>query len=163
MAKLPEKTPASKARERFRRSGKRIEKLAQKLGEALPSGLRLIGEEIMLDVKASRPGAGVPVDKGPLRASGRVEGPEGINGVVTLSFGGAAAVYALVQHEDTSLRHKVGEARYLVRGVERWRRDGVSARRARQELQRAIDAVASGQPSIAISPASSRAGSFSSS
>jgi hypothetical protein len=98
---------------------RKIEIMARAGGEENVSGLRVVGETIMTDVKAARPGAGVPVDTGALRSSGRVTGPSH-NGVVTLSFGGAAAPYALRQHEDLAYRHKLGEARYLVRGLERW-------------------------------------------
>ena len=123
----------------FKRAAKKIEDLSRSVKARVPSGLRIIGEEIMLDVKASRPGAGVPVDKGTLRSTGRVEGP--LNGMVSLSFGGAAAGYALVQHEDMSLHHDIGEARYLIRGLERWQQNGVSVARALAELKQAVDAV----------------------
>lgn len=123
----------------FKAAGRRIEVLAKRTGAAVPSGLRLIGEEIMLDVKAARPGEGVPVDTGALRSSGRVEGPA-LN-VVTLSFGGASAPYALKVHEELDTPHTVGEARYLVRGVERWQRDGASVKRALTHLGRAVDKV----------------------
>ena len=127
----------------FNRAAKRIEKLDTRMKKRqVPSGLRLIGEEIMLDVKAARPGAGVPVDTGVLRSTGRVEGPA--NDEVTLSFGGAAASYALEQHENLEIRHRIGEARYLVRGIQRWQRDGASVKRAMAHLAKAIDAVAQG-------------------
>jgi hypothetical protein len=103
--------------------------------------LRAIGESIMTDVKNASPGRGVPVDTGVLRSTGRVDGPTG--GKVTLSFGGAAAPYALVQHEDTTLHHTIGEARYLVRGVERWRSGGrLTVLRAFENLSRAIRLMA---------------------
>lgn len=86
----------------------------------------------MTDVKASRSGHGVPVDKGTLRNSGRVEGPNAKD-QVELSFGGAAAPYALIQHEVTTFKHKVGEPRYLVRGLERWRAGGSAAMAALKE------------------------------
>lgn len=126
----------------FEKAAQRLEKYRRGLvGKAIPSGLRLIGEEIMTDVKASRAGAGVPVDKGILRSTGRVSGPK--NNEVELSFGGAAAPYALKQHEDTSLSHRVGEARYLVRGVERWTPDGSQAIRALQaQAQQAAEEAA---------------------
>ncbi len=103
----------------FRAAARAIESFGRQMEKRTPSGLRMIGEEIMTDVKSSRPGHGVPVDEGPLRASGRVAGPQ--RGEVELSFGGASAPYALRQHEDLTLNHTVGEARYLVRGVERWK------------------------------------------
>jgi len=97
----------------------------------MPQGLRLIGEEIMTDAKASAAGHGVPVKTGALRASGTVEQPEPL--VVELSFGGAAAPYALAVHENVAAHHTVGEARYLVRALERWQ-PGSSA--AMEALQR---------------------------
>lgn len=77
----------------------------------------------------------VPIDRGPLRASGTVFAPVkmGATGVsVTLGYGGAARAYAVVQHEDTSLSHppknprprtgthwsgRPGQAKYLERAV----------------------------------------------
>lgn len=56
----------------------------------------------------------VPVDQGTLRATGNVipllavGQPE-----VLLSFGGPAAPYALVQHENLTFRHVVGGPKYL--------------------------------------------------
>jgi len=132
---------AALTKESFNRAAKQLERLNTSIKGRVPSGLRIIGEEIMVDVKASRPGRGVPVDKGTLRSTGRVEGPNGL-GQVELSFGGAAAPYALVQHEDLSFHHTVGEARYLVRGVERWQAHGLSVSKALAELKAAVDAVA---------------------
>lgn len=97
---------------------RKLEAMARAAGESNVSGLRVIGETILTDVKASRPGHGVPVDTGALRASGRVEGPQ--QDVVKVTFGGAATEYALRQHEELSYRHPVGEARFLVRGLERF-------------------------------------------
>lgn len=134
------KAGARRTKASFDRAAKKIEKMNRGVVGSVPSGLRVIGEEIMLDVKASRPGAGVPVDKGTLRSTGRVEGPKA--GEVELSFGGAAAEYALEQHEDTSLHHDIGEARYLVRGIDRWRQGGGSVRQALADLQKAVDKVA---------------------
>ena len=127
-------------RQSFKAAAKQIERLSMKLRKKTISGLRVIGEEIMLDVKASRSGRGVPVDKGTLRSTGRVEGPK--HDEVELSFGGAAAPYALEQHENVSLRHTVGEARYLVRGVDRWQANGASVKRALADLNRAVEEVA---------------------
>lgn len=67
----------------------------------------------------------VPVDTGNLRASGRVERPEVGNGKasVEISYGGAAAPYALIVHEvppnsggrwGTGMTHKAGQTfKYL--------------------------------------------------
>jgi hypothetical protein len=103
----------------FNRAVRGIERMARRGDQANVSGLRVIGEMIMADIKDSRSEKGVPVDTGVLRASGRVTGPDAA-GVVRLTFGGASAAYALRQHEVLSYRHTVGEARYLVRGVERF-------------------------------------------
>lgn len=123
----------------FRAAARDIAKATKKLGDMQGPALRQIGEEIMTDVKAARPGAGVPVDKGTLKNSGRVEGPSGtkLSPKVELSFGGAAAPYALIQHEVTTFKHTVGEPRYLVRGMERWRAGGSAAMRAMQDMAKA--------------------------
>lgn len=112
----------------FGKAAKRIAQAARNIGDTVPQGLRMIGEEILTDVKSSRVGHGVPVKTGALRASGKVDGPMGDKKhvYVLLSFGGTAAGfndevgYALIQHEVLTFRHRVGEARYLVRGIERW-------------------------------------------
>lgn len=120
----------------FRRAARRVKRFAESMDKPTGEAVRGIGEEIMTDVKASRPGKGVPVDIGTLRASGRVLGPDR-QGRVTLVFGGPAAPYALVQHERMDFVHTTGEARYLVRGVERWEPDGsaaIAALKANAEL-----------------------------
>ncbi len=119
------RTVSASTQASFMRAAKKIVLAARNIGKTTPQGLRLIGEEIMTDVKASAPGHGVPVDTGTLRASGMVEQPEPL--VVELSFGSAAAPYALAQHEHLAYHHTVGEARYLVRGLERWRPGGSAA------------------------------------
>ncbi len=57
----------------------------------------------------------VPVDTGVLRNSGQVSLPvqEGRKISVTLSYGGAAADYAVPVHENLEAFHKVGQAKYL--------------------------------------------------
>jgi hypothetical protein len=106
----------------FQRAARNIAKAARSTHGSFGTHLRWIAEEIMTDVKDARPGHGVPVDEGTLRDTGRVDGPSGgKNPQVSLSFGGAAAKYALIQHEVLTYHHKIGEARYLVRGLERWR------------------------------------------
>jgi len=123
--------------ESFRRAALRIRKCANLMAGVARGGLRLIGEEIMTDVKASRPGAGVPRDTGALASTGEVTQPE--PEVVELSFGGVAAEggkdvgYALIQHENLEFHHALGEARYLVRGLERWKPDGSAAVKAIEE------------------------------
>ena len=118
---------------------RKIEAMAKKGGEEMVSGMRVIGEMIMTDVKASRPGAGVPKDDGPLKASGRVQGPDPFGGV-ELTFGGASAPYALYQHEVEDLNHRLGEARYLIRGLERFEQGGGPEKALKEMLQATIAA-----------------------
>lgn len=107
----------------FKAMTRKMEELARSGGEEMASGVLMSGETIMTDIKASRSGAGVPKKDGILAASGRV-GRVTKEGAVHLRFGGAAAPYALRQHEELAWRHRLGEARYLVRGVERFVADG---------------------------------------
>ena len=126
----------------FRAAAKKINKAARTLKDDFGPGLRMIAEEILTDVKDARPGHGVPVKDGHLRGSGRAEGPVGPKSAptVSISFGGAAAPYALIQHEVTTFRHTVGEPRYLVRGLERWRENVSSAMAAlRKKAADALD------------------------
>lgn len=127
----------------FRAAATRIRRAAVVLEKTGGHGALMIAEEILTDVKASRPGAGVPFDKGALARSGMAT-PVGRHGAL-ISFGSSAVQYALVQHEVTTYRHKLGEARYLVRGLERWKEDGSSAMAAlRVQAQMAVDLVGRG-------------------
>lgn len=56
-----------------------------------------------------------PVDTGALRSSGFVEPPvaSGDEISVRLGFGGPAAPYAIIVHEDLSALHPVGQAKFL--------------------------------------------------
>ena len=79
------------------------------------------GEKIMTQSKRI-----VPVDKGPLRASGHVQKPVTTRTKVTvvLGYGGAAKDYALRQHEDESLNHPgQGEPHYLSKPTKAATRD----------------------------------------
>ena len=60
-----------------------------------------------------------PVDVGSLRNSGYVTLPvtRGGDTFVEAGFGGAAKAYAVVQHEELSYRHEVGEAKYLENAI----------------------------------------------
>jgi hypothetical protein len=133
-----------KTADSFEHLRRKIKELRRGGPRILDVGLKQIGEEIMTDVKASRPGKGVPKDTGALSETGVVEGP--VDHVVTLAFGGDAAPYALVQHEKLTFHHDLGEARYLVRGLERWRPDGASVQRAMKELAGAVTVAASKAP-----------------
>lgn len=100
------------------------------------SAVRAEAEEIMTDIKHSEPGKGVPKDTGALRDTGQVDGPSSDPlPQVTLSFGGPAAPYALVQHEDHTLHHDLGESRYLVRGVERRAMNGEASEGLAEKLR----------------------------
>lgn len=136
------RNPEAETRASFNAAAERIARLRRGLEAKTPAGVRRIGEEIMTDVKASRPGAGVPRDTGTLASTARVTGPNS-KGEVILSFGGQAAPYALEQHERTDFSHRLGEARYLVRGLERWQPDGSAAMAAlKANAQAAVDVVA---------------------
>lgn len=90
------------------------ERLRSKLAAAAQVGsLALTGalyeeaEAIMTDSKQNY----VPVDTGALRASGFVELPAGNS--VTFGYGGPAAPYAVIVHEDLTKHHPIGSAKYL--------------------------------------------------
>jgi hypothetical protein len=120
-------------------AARKIEAMAKAGGEGAVSGLKVIGETIMTDVRASRPGAGVPKDTGNLAATGRVTGPDSRK-AVRLTFGGVAAPYALRQHEELGYRHDLGEARYLMRGLERYMTGGSTEEVLDEVLNKAISA-----------------------
>ena len=70
------------------------------------------GELVMAQAKRR-----TPVDTGVLQSSGRVAAPRvggaGSDVSVELSFGGAAAPYAVTVHEDLSAKHPTGQAKFL--------------------------------------------------
>ena len=76
----------------------------------LARGLFKEGERIMGASKRI-----VPVDKGPLRASGHVQLPEikGKKVTVTLGYGGAAAPYAVFVHEKPARHDPPTQWKYL--------------------------------------------------
>lgn len=100
----------------------------QRLGQSgIDIGLRVLGEGAKEILAASQPLVPVdPEDGGDLKASGRTTKPTRTRagrisaGVV---YGGAplrktlgrrkANVYAVVQHEDTTLKHTTGQAKFL--------------------------------------------------
>ena len=109
----------SKNQDELRQAARRIAAYAKQMNERAGIVLYQIGEEIITDVKSTRGKVGVPRDTGALANSLRAVRVDDHR--VELTAGGAAAPYALVQHERVDFVHKQGEARYLVRGVERWR------------------------------------------
>jgi hypothetical protein len=89
----------------------KLQKLKGNVPLALSRGLYRAGEHIVGEAKERY----VPVRRGHLRASGRCSRPsiQGAEVSVRLSFGDAAVRYALVQHENTHFRHRVGTHHYL--------------------------------------------------
>lgn len=90
-----------------------INALPDKLLPALARALHDEAEQVMARSKEL-----VPLDIGALQASGTVHEPEIAGGVVTQEMtygrGDGTDAYAMVQHEDLSLRHPNGrQAKYL--------------------------------------------------
>ena len=98
---------------------KEIRRLAKVYPQSALRALYRQGELVMTDSKRTY----VPVDQGPLRASGHVVAEKM---TVTLGFGGPAGIgnqggesnedrvgYAIVQHEVLTYDHTVGGAEYL--------------------------------------------------
>ena len=100
-----------------------LNKLAARVPLGAGAALFQEGEKIMATSKESF----VPVDQGPLRASGRVAPPEILpfGASVTMGYGGAAETYAVAVHEHPSaasppswaggVKFKRGGPKYLER------------------------------------------------
>jgi hypothetical protein len=88
----------------------KLDRIAQRIPDRVGNALYAEAEIEMGEAKRR-----TPVDTGALRASGHVGFPvfEGRDIAVTLNFGGPAAPYALVVHEDLGAWHAVGQAKYL--------------------------------------------------
>ena len=88
----------------------KIAAIGKKYPNRILMQLNITAEKIMTISKRL-----VPVDFGILKTSGLVEKPEkkGKKFMVTMGYGGAASAYALVQHENLSFAHTVGQAKYL--------------------------------------------------
>jgi len=88
-----------------------LRRLGNRADHVLGSALYEEGERIMGQSKDI-----VPVRFGVLRSSGKVDLPQKIAGIikVILSYGGAAAGYAIYVHENLTARHKPPtRAKYL--------------------------------------------------
>ena len=98
----------------------------------VPRALRSVGEVWMTEAKRR-----CPVDTGTLRSSGHVQGPtvQGHEIIVRLVFGGPAASYAAIVHENLTAHHDVGQAKYL---------ESVIAERGRQLTKEVVAFVAGG-------------------
>jgi hypothetical protein len=93
---------------------RKLDALGDDAPEALGAALYQEGERIMTTSKQEF----VPVDTGTLRGTGHVEDPvvSGTSVSVTLGYGGPAAPYALVVHENRLLNHpNGGQWKYLER------------------------------------------------
>lgn len=133
-----------RTRRNFDRAARKMRRLAKRMKKPIGQVVFQAATEIVTDVSAPRPGKGVPRELGDLARSARVAQPDAKNRV-KVSYGGPAAPYALVQHERLDYSHDLGEARYLVRGVERWKPDGSAAVAAlKANTQAAILAVRGG-------------------
>jgi hypothetical protein len=89
-----------------------VQEQLRQVALAVPGGIRRALREWAERVMSLSKSQYVPVDTGALRASGFVEGPDQ-TGTVTLGFGGVAAPYAVIVHEDLQARHLVGGPKYL--------------------------------------------------
>lgn len=88
-----------------------------RLTDAAGVGLYAAGNRVMTTAKSGL----VPVDHGTLRGSGYVTEPvkEGeASVIVELGFGGPAADYAVIQHEEQSFAHEVGTFKYLEKATQ---------------------------------------------
>lgn len=96
-----------------------LKKLSREFPDHVGAAVYQEGQIEMTEAKRRTPVSPTPappgVVPGTLRASGRVSEPEqqGKTIGVTLSFGGAAEDYAVVQHERLDYLHTTGQAKYL--------------------------------------------------
>lgn len=106
----------------------KLKEIAAKFPDRVAAALYMEGQIEMTESKRRCPvsptaaqfkamGRSMPkgIVPGTLRASGTVHEPErdGRNISVTLSYGGAASDYAVVQHERLDFFHTTGQAKYL--------------------------------------------------
>jgi len=101
------------------------DKLTATFNEMEKEATKIAGQAVWaaaLDI-ASESMREVPVRDGILRASQVVTRPEDSPRSevvsVSISYGGAASAYAMVQHERTDFKHTVGKAKYLADPVAR--------------------------------------------
>lgn len=90
----------------------KLSKFKGRIEQIAKSELFKEGEGVMAMSKE----AFVPVDQGPLRASGQVDPPvvSGNSVTVTLGYGNSAVDYATIVHEDLNAFHPGGgQAKYL--------------------------------------------------
>lgn len=123
----------------------KLRNFAKKFPDRVASALYMEAQIEMTESKRRCPVSPTPAPRGvvpgTLRASGTVHPPvrEGRNISVTLSYGGAAEAYAVVQHENPDYVHTTGQWKYL-ESVLRESRAYMAARIARRlQLNRLED------------------------
>jgi hypothetical protein len=100
----------------------RLNRLAQNLPEAMGQELYRDMVGVMFESQKI-----VPYDEGDLHDSGETDRPEisGSSVSVSLHYGSATVDYALIQHEDLTLRHQQGgEAKFLESALHQWSGNG---------------------------------------
>ncbi len=113
----------------FNKFARQLKKMGVDATKVVESTLYEEAEKIIGEAKEKH----VPVDLGALRSSGFVEDPKtkGRRTSVRLGFGGPAAKYALIVHEDMKAAHTVGSAKYLKIPYDKAQK-GMSGRLARR-------------------------------
>lgn len=101
----------------------------------LPGAIYREGERMMTLSKLQ-----VPVDTGTLRSTGSVSEPSMLSQhpEVSLGYGGPAAPYALIVHEDLNAHHTVGKAKYLEDPVRQRVASGESLNAVLSDLKQSI-------------------------
>ncbi len=91
-------------------TAQRIAAIGGRVESHIQGVMKAVAEARLTEMKTR-----TPVDKGPLRSSLHVTGPRrtAAGQEVGWAAGGPSAPYARVQHEDTSLRHTVGQAKFI--------------------------------------------------
>ncbi len=112
-----------------------LDKLQTRLKTSEKNAVRQLGRGVFVEaqrIMTTSKRDFVPVDQGTLKASGHVDPPTVRSKTVevVLGYGGAAAAYALVQHERTDFKHTVGQSKFLEKPV-RAARSGFSKRVAK--------------------------------
>jgi hypothetical protein len=109
-----------------------LERVGKNSVKIMASELHKEAEALMTEAKQE-----TPVDTGALRASGHVKVPQTDNdsAVVVCGFGGPAAGYAVIVHENLEANHPTGKAKFLedpfnrrLRGFAERIGDGMKAR-----------------------------------
>lgn len=119
---------------------RRIRVLASQFPNRVEQALRIEAELILTRSKRDF----VPVDLGPLRASGFVHDVErkGKELSVTLAFGGAAAPYAIAVHEHPSAHSPPSWEGKAISDIGKWSEDGRGPKYLERPLMAAVAGMA---------------------